>query len=198
VVVVVRAADAVDGLGPLLTLLATELAAPRAGGESAVTSLLDLVLVHLVRAALDRAPTAAAAIGHGGWPEALRDPIVGAALQAIHAAPTEAWTVAALADVAGASRSVFAERFSRLVGRPVLAYITWWRMTTAARLLTADADERVSVASVARQVGYRSEFAFAKAFKRQQGLTPGQWRQEHRLRATTGSASPSAQPSHNS
>lgn len=116
-----------------------------------------------------------------GWPAALADPAVSAALEAMHAEPAAPWTVAGLADRAGLSRTVFAQRFTVLVGRPPLAYLTWWRMTTAARLLR-QADEPLS--AVARRCGYASEFAFAKAFKREFTVTPGAFRRSSDLLAT--------------
>ncbi|MFE2131596.1 helix-turn-helix transcriptional regulator [Streptomyces amritsarensis] len=114
--------------------------------------------------------------GHAtGWAAALKDPPVTAALHAIHRDPAAPWTVAKLAAEAGLSRAPFAKRFARLVGQPPLAYLTWWRMTTAARLLkTTDAPLR----SVSAQVGYTSEYAFAHAFKRAHGTPPGTYRRK--------------------
>ncbi|MDG4863395.1 helix-turn-helix transcriptional regulator, partial [Streptomyces sp. T-3] len=87
--------------------------------------------------------------------------------------PARPWTVEDLGARAGLSRAAFARRFTALVGQPPLAYLTWWRMTTAGRLLReADAPLR----TVAEQAGYTSEFAFAKAFKREYGMAPGQYR----------------------
>jgi AraC-like DNA-binding protein len=91
----------------------------------------------------------------------------------MHNDPARAWTVAALAAEAGLSRAPFARRFTELVGRPPLTYLTWWRMLTASRLLR-DSDAPLNV--VAAQVGYTSEFAFAHAFKRAYGTAPGRYR----------------------
>ncbi|MGK8503183.1 helix-turn-helix transcriptional regulator [Nocardia asiatica] len=108
-----------------------------------------------------------------GWARALADKAVGQALRDLHAHPAAPWTVEQLAARNGLSRSVFAQRFTALVGEPPMAYLTWWRMTSAGRVLReSDAPLR----SVAAQVGYTSEFAFAKAFKRAYGVAPGAYR----------------------
>lgn len=108
-----------------------------------------------------------------GWAAALNNPPIAAALRAMHQAPGNPWTVATLAAEAGMSRTPFARRFTELTGRPPLTYLTWWRMTTAARLLkSSDAP----LGAVAAQVGYGSEFAFATAFKRRFGVPPGRYR----------------------
>lgn len=102
--------------------------------------------------------------------------MVAAALRAIHADPAHAWTVAEMGATGGLSRAAFARRFAALVGEPpltYLAYLTWWRMTTAGRLLRHD---DLSLRQIAERTGYASEFAFAKALKREDGLAPGQYR----------------------
>ena len=108
-----------------------------------------------------------------GWSAAFRDPAVVRALEAVHAAPARAWTVAALASEAGLSRAAFARRFRAATGQSPVGYLTRWRMTLAGRLLK---DAGSSTASVAASVGYSSEFAFAKAFKRDYGIGPGAYR----------------------
>jgi AraC-like DNA-binding protein len=127
-----------------VSLLGTELADPRAGAGSSA-----------------------------GWPAALADPAVSAALHAIHSEPEAPWTVRGLGERAGLSRTIFAQRFTALVGRPPLAYLTWWRMTVAAKLLR---ETDAPLPAVARRCGYSSEFAFAKAFKRELGVPPGAFR----------------------
>jgi AraC-like DNA-binding protein len=146
-------------------LLTAELAGPRPGTDAAVPALLDLLLLYLLRGCY--APAA------DGWGAALRDPVTGVALQAMHRDPARRWTVASLAAQAGLSRAPFARRFTALVGRPPLAYLTWWRMTVAARTLR---ESDATVAVVARLVGYSSEFAFATAFRREHGCAPGRYR----------------------
>jgi AraC-like DNA-binding protein len=137
-----------------------------------VPALLDMLLLYILRAWLDERPHHGSATG---WAAALGDPAVSAALQEIHNDPARPWTVEGLGARAGLSRAAFARRFTALVGRPPLAYLTWWRMTTAARLLRrSDAPLHV----VAEQVGYSSEFAFANAFKREYGIAPGRYRRQ--------------------
>jgi AraC-like DNA-binding protein len=151
-------------------LLAVELERARPGAGAIVPALLDTLLLYILRAWFeDRAEDPATT----GWTRALTDPAVGAALTTIHSAPERPWTVATLAARAGLSRAAFAHRFSTLVGRPPLAYLTWWRMTTAARLLR---ESGTPLHTVARQVGYSSDIAFAAAFKREYGITPGRYR----------------------
>jgi AraC-like DNA-binding protein len=103
----------------------------------------------------------------------LTDPAVGGALAELHEDPARSWTVAELGDKAGLSRSAFAQRFTMLVGEPPLTYLTWWRMTVAGRLLR---ESDAPLSAVAQRVGYSSEFAFAKAFKREYRIAPGRYR----------------------
>ncbi|MER7953218.1 AraC family transcriptional regulator [Streptomyces sp. NPDC096030] len=150
-------------------LLGTELADPQPGSDALVPALLDTLLVLLLRTWwLTERPERTT-----GWSAALRDPAVTAALRAVHAEPARPWTVEELGAEGGLSRAAFARRFTMLVGRPPLAYLTWWRMTTAGRLLRAD---DTPIRTVARRTGYASEFAFAKAFKREYGVAPGRYR----------------------
>lgn len=151
-------------------LLAAELLRPRPGTDALVPALLDTLLVHLLRTWFDE--RAAAGVGTG-WAAALNDPVVAAALRAMHGEPARPWTVATLAAEAGLSRAPFARRFTALLGQPPLTYLTWWRMTLAARLLR-ESDAPLSV--VAARVGYGSEFAFGNAFKRRYGTAPGRYR----------------------
>ncbi|MFE3189112.1 AraC family transcriptional regulator [Nocardia sp. NPDC059240] len=148
-------------------LLACEIAEPRPGTDAAIPALLDTLLLFMLRAWFDeqRSPT--------GWAGVFGDPVVTDALRAIHAEPQRAWTVAELSAVAGVSRATLARRFLGTVGEPPLSYLTRWRMLTAARLLR---ETDAALASIARKVGYQSEFAFAKAFKREYGLAPGHYR----------------------
>ncbi|MEZ0089195.1 AraC-like DNA-binding protein [Streptacidiphilus sp. EB129] len=157
-------------LGAAVALLAAEVEHPRLGTDAAVPALLDTLLLYILRLWFNEQPSRGSTTG---WAAALNDPPVTAALHAIHRAPASPWTVAKLAAEAGLSRAPFARRFAMLTGQPPLGYLTWWRMTTAARLLrTSDAPLR----SIAAQVGYTSEFAFANAFKRTHGTAPGTYR----------------------
>ncbi|MGV4986028.1 AraC family transcriptional regulator [Streptomyces sp. NPDC001709] len=151
-------------------LLGMELEEQRPGTDAIVTSLLDTLLLYILRAWWESEHAAGRA---RGWAAALADPAVAAALRAIHGDPARAWTVAELGAAGGLSRAAFARRFTALVGEPPLTYLTWWRMTTAGRLLRHD---DLSLRQIADRTGYTSEFAFAKAFKREYGVAPGQYR----------------------
>ncbi|MEU0543718.1 AraC family transcriptional regulator [Nocardia sp. NPDC005978] len=150
-------------------LLAGELAEPRPGSDAVVPALLDTLLLFALRAWFDEQAAARAA----GWAGAFTDPAVAMTLRAIHEAPEKNWTVPELSELAGVSRATLARRFTATVGEPPLAYVTRWRMLTAARLLR---ETDTPLAGIARKVGYQSEFAFAKAFKREYSLAPGQYR----------------------
>ncbi|MFE4618052.1 AraC family transcriptional regulator [Streptomyces sp. NPDC056747] len=163
-------------LAAAVELLAAELRRPRLGTDAVVPALLDTLLLYILRIWFAE-QAAAAAPGASGWAAALADPAVTAALHAMHRSPDAPWTVERLAAEAGLSRAPFARRFAALVGRPPLAYLTWWRMTLAERLLrTTDAPLR----TVAEQVGYGTEFAFSAAFKRVHGSAPGGYRRSVR------------------
>lgn len=151
-------------------LLAAELERPRLGTDAIVPALLDTLLLHILRTWLDQQRTPATSTG---WAAALNDAVTTAALQAMHRDPARPWTVATLAAQAGLSRAPFARRFTALLGQPPLTYLTWWRMTTAARLLQ---ESDAPLSAIAAKVGYTSEFAFANAFKRQHGTAPGRYR----------------------
>ncbi|MDT9686863.1 AraC family transcriptional regulator [Streptomyces sp. P9(2023)] len=157
-------------LDAAVDLLAREVRTPRLGTDAAVPALLDLLLLYVLRTWF---AGEAARGSTQGWSAALNDGPVTAALHALHRDPAAPWTVAGLAAEAGLSRAPFARRFTALVGQPPLGYLTWWRMTTAARLLQTGDDP---LRTIAAQVGYASEFAFAHAFKRAHGTSPGAYR----------------------
>lgn len=158
-------------LGHLVGLLATEFDRDRPGRDGIVPPLVDAMLLYILRTWADECADSP------GWARALRDRAIGRALRDIHARPAAPWTVEQLAARNGLSRSVFAQRFTALVGEPPVSYLTWWRMTSAGRMLReSDAPLR----NVAAQVGYSSEFAFAKAFKRAYGVAPGLYRRAER------------------
>ncbi|MFI1577342.1 AraC family transcriptional regulator [Embleya sp. NPDC020630] len=160
-----------DGDHQLLDFLSAEVAADRPGQQVVLDRLLDWLLACTLRAWFDL-PEAHAP----QWYLALADPIVGAALRAVHDAPARPWTIAALAAEAGVSRTSLAERFTARVGQPPLTYLTEWRMALAAELLT---EPDATVAAVARRVGYADAFAFSTAFKRVRGLSPSAHRTAH-------------------
>ncbi|MEV6065703.1 AraC family transcriptional regulator [Nocardia sp. NPDC052001] len=149
-------------------LLADELHSPRPGGDAAIPPLLELLLLYLLRAWFADAPHEMS-----GWAAAFADPGISAALRDMHENPAHGWTVESLGERAGLSRAAFAKRFTALVGEPPLAYLTRWRMITAARLLR---ETDAPLAGVARRTGYGSEYAFGKAFKREYGTAPGHYR----------------------
>ena len=132
------------------------------------TRLPELLLVEVLRLHLATAP----AVDHG-WIRALRDPLLAPALAQLHADPRRKWTVADLAANAAVSRSVLDERFRHVLGRSPIRYLTDWRMHIAEDLLTGTDH---GVATIAHRVGYDSEEAFSRAFKRSHGVAPSQWR----------------------
>ncbi|NJP25455.1 AraC family transcriptional regulator [Microbispora hainanensis] len=155
-----------------LDLLAAEVAPDEPGQDAVLHRLLDLVLVLALRAWC-AGPGAAAP----SWHRALADPAVGEALRLLHERPARRWTVAELAAGVGMSRAAFAARFRSMVGEPPLAYLTGWRMTLGADLLS---DTDATIAAVAREVGYGDAFAFSVAFKRARGVSPSAWRRRAR------------------
>jgi AraC-like DNA-binding protein len=132
------------------------------------TRLPELVLIEMLALHLASAPAAS-----HGWIAALRDPILAPALGAIHGEPERRWTVGDLAAVAAVSRSVLDERFRSVLGQSPIRYLTDWRMHVAEGLL---GETRLTVGTIARRVGYESEEAFSRAFKRRHGSSPGLWR----------------------
>jgi AraC-like DNA-binding protein len=127
----------------------------------------------VVRRHVDALPS-----GAGGWLSGLRDHHVGAALALMHGRPAEAWTLERLAHEVGLSRSAFADRFGHFVQDSPMQYLTRWRMQLATRLLERPGS---GVAQVAAEVGYESEAAFNRAFKKCVGTPPGAWRRSRRL-----------------
>jgi AraC-like DNA-binding protein len=109
-----------------------------------------------------------------GWLAALRDPLISRVLARLHAQPSFAWTLDTLSQGTGASRSTLSERFAQLVGQPPMHYLAGWRMQLATRLL---AEHSMKVRAIADSVGYASEAAFSRAFKKHTGLSPQAWRQ---------------------
>jgi AraC-like DNA-binding protein len=147
---------------------ASQIAAGEPGSTTVITKLSELLFVEAVNQFVASLPEE-----RRGWLAGLRDPQLGRALALMHARPTETWTAEALALEVGMSRSAFAERFSAVVGQPPMQYLTMWRMHLAAQSLR---EGRRSVAQVGAAIGYESEAAFSRAFKRQFGQSPGSWR----------------------
>ena len=154
-------------LGTLFNMAIQESRAARPGGENVLARLSELIFVETIRDYLETCTTAEAS-----WLAGLRDPAIGQALAAVHGEPSHAWTVEELARAVGLSRSVFAERFTAMAGHPPMQYLALWRMQLASRMLI----EGRPIAIVADTVGYGSEAAFNRAFKKLVGQTPAEWR----------------------
>lgn len=162
-VVVQRPAD-----DRLVALLAEELVADAPGQQSLLDRLVDALVIDTIRRwYADRSTVAPA------WWRGHHDPIVGEALRLIHDEPHRSWTIATLAREVGTSRANLARRFGEVVGEPVITYLTRWRLSLAADLITQPG---ATVTGVAGQVGYGSPFALSTAFKRRYGLSPHQHR----------------------
>jgi AraC-like DNA-binding protein len=152
-------------ISDVLRLMANEVKALRPGGEAIVTRLADILVIQAIRNWI-----ASEAQGRTGWLHALRDRQIGRALMLIHKQPEHPWTLNALAAKVAMSRAAFAARFTSLAGEPAMHYVTRWRMNTAHSMLT---ELNVSVSELSLKLGYQSEAAFNRAFKRIHGVTPG-------------------------
>jgi AraC-like DNA-binding protein len=164
------------GLGAFTRQLTEESSLGRAGTDSVLTRLAELMFVDVLRRYLDDLPA-----GMTGWLAGLRDDVVGPALTLLHARPGDDWTLAALARESASSRSNLTRRFTQLVGQPPMQYLAQWRMQVAANLL---AYSSTKVAAIGSEVGYDSEAAFSRAFKKATGLAPGSWRDARRMART--------------
>lgn len=155
-------------LDTTLTMLGAEALSPRPGSTAVMTRLADILVLQTIRAWLER--------DNGqqiGWLKALSDPDIGRVLALIHRRPEEPWTVDSLAREVHLSRSVFSERFSNLVGMSPMQYVTRWRMSLAGSWMR---EERMSASEAAHRLGYSSEAAFSRAFKRHLQMPPGVFR----------------------
>jgi AraC-like DNA-binding protein len=159
-------------LEPTVAWIEREAAAKSPGTSVVVNRLIELLWIQLVRTHIATTPDATR-----GWLRALSDAQIGGALCLIHEKPAASFTVAGLAQAVGMSRSAFASQFTRLVGEPPLHYVARWRMLKASQLLKQD---KQTLAEVAIAVGYESEAAFSKAFKRWSGQAPGSYRRDQR------------------
>ncbi|OFW96828.1 MAG: AraC family transcriptional regulator [Alphaproteobacteria bacterium RIFCSPHIGHO2_12_FULL_66_14] len=162
-----RSGDA-NWLGQFIRLASSESADKRAGGEGVLAKLSELMFIEVVRQYLETLPPEQA-----GWLAGLRDPFVGKALSLMHGDTARDWTIEELAREAALSRSVLAERFVDLVGMPPMHYLAKWRMQIAAGLLSGG---NTNMATIAAQIGYGSEAAFSRAFKKTVGVPPSAWR----------------------
>ncbi|MCB0180902.1 MAG: AraC family transcriptional regulator [Anaerolineae bacterium] len=155
------------GFADIMRLIIRESASQQPGGEVMLNRLTELLFIQVIRRWIEQQADTSM-----GWVGALRDQPVSAALGLIHQSPEHKWTVKELAEAVALSRSAFSARFTQLVGEPPLTYLTRWRMIRATRLLKNE----VSVETIAELLGYESEAAFRKAFKREIGLPPAQYR----------------------
>lgn len=171
-----------DGvISQFIRLALIESTARRAGGEAVLAHLSELLFVEVVRRHLATLP-----LDHRGWLAGLRDEQVGRALAGLHARPAHPWTLDDLARDSGVSRSVLAERFNDFVGVPPMQYLAEWRMQLAASLLSGTA---LGLAEIAARVGYGSEAALSRAFKRLVGVAPALWRQQRGAPLTSSPSS---------
>lgn len=165
IVVEARNAPHMDWIQSTLRLMAAEARELRPGGETVITRLADILVIQAIRSWIAQDPAA-----QTGWLGALQDKQIGRIISLIHREPARAWTLESLAAQAAMSRSAFAARFTVLVGESAMHYVTRWRMNTA---LTWLREEKTSVGDLSRRLGYESEPAFSRAFKRYNGISPG-------------------------
>jgi transcriptional regulator GlxA family with amidase domain len=138
-----------------------------------LSKLAEVLFVDVLRRYVDGIPE-----DQAGWLAGVRDPVVGRCLELLHSRADHSWTLADLAKEAGVSRSALSERFTRFLSEPPMTYLTRWRLQLAARTLTSTSK---GVADIAASVGYESEAAFTRAFKREYGVPPARYRREARL-----------------
>lgn len=154
-----------DWMQSTLRLMAAEARELRPGGEAVITRLADILVIQAIRSWIETDPAA-----QSGWLGALQDKQIGRAIAHIHREPATPWTVASLAAEASMSRSAFAARFTELVGEPAMQYVARWRMQLA-HIALQEGNEGLS--ELAFRLGYQSEAAFSRAFKRYLGVSPG-------------------------
>lgn len=153
-----------------------EARSPRPGGAGVLAKLAEVLFIEVLRQYMIEGEP-----GRVGWLAAVNDRIVGAALKALHEQPAQAWTVNALARASCTSRSVLAERFQQMVGCSPIQYLTQWRMLLATNLLSQG---NAPLGRIAEEIGYQTDTAFSRAFRREFGVPPARWRRERKLPAT--------------
>jgi len=166
-------ASAPDRLDQLVAFAVAESQKRQPGAMCVLLRLSEVLFVELVRRYFDGFPA-----GRKGWLAGLRDPTVGHALALLHDRPGHSWTLGRLAKEIGTSRSALADRFAKILGQPPMRYLAHWRMQLAGRLLS---DGTAKVSAVALEVGYDSEAAFSRAFKKIAGTSPAAWRRRRQL-----------------
>jgi AraC-like DNA-binding protein len=155
------------GFADIVNFIAREAISPKSGSDVMLRRLTEMLFIQVIRLWIDQQAEA-----EGGWLAALRDQSISMALGLIHQYPERRWKVEELAEAVALSRSVFSVRFTRLVGEPPMKYLTRWRMQKAIRLLKNE----ITVEKIAEQLGYESQVAFRKAFKREIGMPPARYR----------------------
>jgi AraC-like DNA-binding protein len=170
----VRGSNAGTWLEASLRYALAEARSPRPGGAGVLAKLAELLFIEVLRLYMNEQSD-----GRTGWLAGVGDRIVGAALNALHKRPAHAWTLEELAREAGTSRSVLAERFQLLVGTSPMQYLTQWRMLLAANLLCRS---NAPLARIAEDVGYQTDTAFSRAFRREYGAPPAAWRRSQGTR----------------
>ena len=164
----VRGSNAGVWLEASLRYALAEARSPRPGGQGVLAKLAEVLFIEVLRIHMNEQ-----ADGRTGWLAGVNDRTVGAALRALHAEPARAWTLEELARAASSSRSVLAKRFQQLVGLAPMQYLAQWRMLLATNLLVRS---NAPLARIAEEVGYQTDTAFSRAFRREYGLPPAAWR----------------------
>jgi AraC-like DNA-binding protein len=170
----VRGSNAGTWLEASVRYALAESRSPRPGGAGVLAKLAEVLFIEVRRLHMSKE-----SVGRTGWLAGVHDRIVGAALNALHRHPAQAWTLETLARAAGTSRSVLAERFQHLVGSSPMQYLTQWRMLLAANLLCRS---NAPLARIAEDVGYQTDTAFSRAFRREYGAPPAAWRRNQSTR----------------
>ena len=165
-----RGSRAGEWLESSLRYALAEVRSPRPGGTGVLAKLAEVLFIEVLRQHMNENAHA-----RTGWLAGTRDRVVGAALNAMHERPAKAWTLEELARAANTSRSVLAERFQQLVGSSPIQYLTQWRMLLAANLLCRS---NAPLARIAEDVGYQTDTAFSRAFRREYGVPPAAWRRQ--------------------
>ena len=170
----VRGSNAGAWLEASVRYALAEARSPRPGGAGVLAKLAEVLFIEVLRLYMNEQGE-----GRTGWLAGVGDRIVGAALNALHRRPAHAWTLEELASEAATSRSVLAERFQHLVGSSPMQYLTQWRMLLAANLLSGS---NAPLARIAEDVGYQTDTAFSRAFRREYGVPPAAWRRSQSTR----------------
>jgi AraC-like DNA-binding protein len=171
----VRGSPAGDWLESSVRYALREARSPRPGGAGVLAKLAEVLFIEVLRLYMNER-----AEGRTGWLAGVGDRVVGPALTALHERPAHAWSLEELARETGSSRTTLAERFQHLVGRSPMQYLTQWRMLLAANLLCRSS---APLARIAEDVGYQTDTAFSRAFRREFGAPPSAWRRSQSARA---------------